>query len=329
MGLLNDKCSCLCDNNEKEKKLNCDIDKLNQEQKENLKLRLDSPTKIKNNKVKQSTNISMFPQNKTENDNEKINDKDKEKEDKSSKIKRILFSQNKGFKEELNVSLSSYERKYSMDEKNHKKFILTKERKDYFMTKNNQKQIEKIQRKIKRYLGRKLFIKYEKQKLQRLNEKIIESLISDFMIKMENSQTYKDYKEKAIVEEEEFKKDCDNILLTLKKNYYTILSPQGLNKKIKYDSDGWKRFYDYNSEESEIFKTRFNGCFKVSLIFNKQQSEYFIGEMNLDYEKHGYGILINNKAEKFEGYWNHNIFSGWGSYSNHTGNVYIGKSNSN
>lgn len=84
--------------------------------------------------------------------------------------------------------------------------------------------------------------------------------------------------------------------------------------------DGWQQYY----KEEDKFNVDYGVVFKCKLRKYSNNSCY-IGTVNLKGLKHGFGVYLNKNAEKFEGHWINDSFTGWGRYIDCDGNLYEGK----
>lgn len=74
-----------------------------------------------------------------------------------------------------------------------------------------------------------------------------------------------------------------------------------------FDPKGWKKFYE---EDSPLFNVNYGLVFPNSL--RRNLTNYYIGDMNMNDEKHGLGRLINKAGVIYHGHWLNDIFHGWG-----------------
>lgn len=87
-----------------------------------------------------------------------------------------------------------------------------------------------------------------------------------------------------------------------------------------YSKTGWKKFYPYDQDK---FNVDYGKTFVIKLLIINNQ-EIYTGEININNQKHGFGISINKSGYKFTGYWFKNSFEGWGEYIDSDGNIFQG-----
>jgi len=91
----------------------------------------------------------------------------------------------------------------------------------------------------------------------------------------------------------------------------------------KLNPDGYK---DYLIPPERLAKVNI----KKDLIFdffsfeNDSKSLFYSGFRNSKGEKHGYGIVLSSNGEKYEGYFENNLFQPFGRYINSKGDIYEG-----
>lgn len=95
-----------------------------------------------------------------------------------------------------------------------------------------------------------------------------------------------------------------------------------LKTKIHYDTVGWKRFYPLGDK---IFLLNYGKVFQTDLLIDKEKLYYYVGEVDIENKRHGYGVLTYLNGIQMEGFWIKNNFTGWNCYLDIDGNVYIGK----
>lgn len=94
-----------------------------------------------------------------------------------------------------------------------------------------------------------------------------------------------------------------------------------LKTKIHYDTVGWKRFYPLGDK---IFLVNYGKVFQTDLLIDKEKLYYYVGEVDIENKRHGYGVLTYLNGIQMEGFWIRNNFTGWNCYLDIDGNVYIG-----
>ena len=135
----------------------------------------------------------------------------------------------------------------------------------------------------------------------------------------------------------EYRKNYPNIKLTqieytnylikeLKEKYNTI-NLEKAEKLIEnqFDTNSWKKFYFNESEETitKLFYYDFGKTFYQRILIVENNS-FYQGDINIKYERNGYGILLKNKGIKYEGSFRRNFFTGWGRYIDEEGTFYEG-----
>lgn len=95
-----------------------------------------------------------------------------------------------------------------------------------------------------------------------------------------------------------------------------------LKRKISYDPNGWKRFYPIGES---TFVANYGKVFKTELLIDKENNNYYIGEVDIENKRHGYGTLSFLNGCQMEGFWFKNSFTGWNCLLDKEGNVFIGK----
>ena len=95
----------------------------------------------------------------------------------------------------------------------------------------------------------------------------------------------------------------------------------------KFNIDGWKTLYsdmDTNSI-SQYVNYDYGTVYQCKLlIISGIIPSFYIGKVNIDYARHGYGVLLQNDGCKYEGFWRKNYFTGWGRFIDSDGTLYEG-----
>jgi hypothetical protein len=115
--------------------------------------------------------------------------------------------------------------------------------------------------------------------------------------------------------------DYENDLIDQYQRSFKTLTLLKAEREVKssYDKFGWKKFY----EEDTLFNYNYNRVFSNRIrVFDK--NSFYMGDMNLKGEKHGYGIVLHKNGVKYEGFWKHNQFTGWGRMIDFEGTVFEG-----
>lgn len=98
-----------------------------------------------------------------------------------------------------------------------------------------------------------------------------------------------------------------------------------------YYKTGWTKFYKTDDPSvSKYFKRDYGKVFhrklfkKTIKVDNIQKEIIYTGQMNIYDQRHGHGELLVKNAEKYIGFWNEDVFEGWGRMINSEGDVYEG-----
>lgn len=98
-----------------------------------------------------------------------------------------------------------------------------------------------------------------------------------------------------------------------------ILIKSERESKFPYDKLGWKKFYN----DGSLFEYNYGKVFfKKILIYGEEA--FYSGEINIDNQKHGFGVLIRCDGLKSEGYWQNDCFTGWGRVIDYDGVIFQG-----
>lgn len=119
-------------------------------------------------------------------------------------------------------------------------------------------------------------------------------------------------------------------------------------RKISYEKNGWKKFYDINkisndNNSENIFNNKdfidtekivqklinfsdikFFGRIFETKMFCINNNEIYQGTINLNNKKHGFGTSILRNGYKYTGYWYEDNFEGWGEIIDKEGNIFQG-----
>ncbi len=93
-------------------------------------------------------------------------------------------------------------------------------------------------------------------------------------------------------------------------------------KNSAYDPMGWKNFY---KPDDKYFNYNFGKVYNCKLLVSKDKSSIYSGQVNIDYQKHGYGVLLSKDGIKYEGAWFNDKFNCWGKLIDQKGNNFQGK----
>ena len=90
----------------------------------------------------------------------------------------------------------------------------------------------------------------------------------------------------------------------------------------KLDKNGYKNYYKDQNQINNLFNYNYGKIFYTKLlIYHDTISAFYSGEVNLNNEKHGYGILLKSDGSKFEGSWIKDNFTGWGRFIDYDGTL--------
>ena len=90
----------------------------------------------------------------------------------------------------------------------------------------------------------------------------------------------------------------------------------------KLDKNGYKNYYKDQNQINNLFNYNYGKIFYTKLlIYHDTISAFYSGEVNINNEKHGYGILLKSDGSKFEGSWRNDNFTGWGRFIDYDGTL--------
>ena len=95
----------------------------------------------------------------------------------------------------------------------------------------------------------------------------------------------------------------------------------------KFDKNGWKSLYSNETIENtnKMFNLDFGKTFNTKILISIEPiPSFYTGSVNLNNDKHGYGILLMSDGSKYEGYFRKGVFSGWGRLIDSDGTLYEG-----
>ena len=96
----------------------------------------------------------------------------------------------------------------------------------------------------------------------------------------------------------------------------------------RFNKDGWQSLYDTPSSVNHLqFSINYNygRIFKTKLhLISDMIMAMYSGYVNIDNERHGYGVLLQNDGSKYEGHWCNNELSGWARMIDAEGTLYEG-----
>ena len=129
-------------------------------------------------------------------------------------------------------------------------------------------------------------------------------------------KNYKFIKQKQIQE--------TNQLLTQFIEQYTKFNLKRAESLIgtKFDRNGYKLYYNDENEINKLFNFSYGKIYNTKLlIISGIIPSFYTGEVNINNQRHGYGILLKNDGSKYEGHWKNNIFNGWGRFIDYDGTL--------
>ena len=129
-------------------------------------------------------------------------------------------------------------------------------------------------------------------------------------------KNYKFIKQKQIQE--------TNQLLTEFIEQYTKLNLKRAESLIgtKFDINGYKLYYNDENEINKLFNYNYGQIFNTKLlIISGIIPSFYTGQVNINNQRHGFGMLLKNDGSKYEGHWKNNIFNGWGRFIDYDGTL--------
>lgn len=115
--------------------------------------------------------------------------------------------------------------------------------------------------------------------------------------------------------------NTSNVIKICKDKFISLNLIKSENTFGSFDQEKWKKYY--NLQEFRDFFNQFGLLLKTKIVVYGNNS-YYIGTVNLEGWRCGYGELVNIKGTKFQGSWVNNIFSGWGRYIDEEGTLWEG-----
>ena len=114
-----------------------------------------------------------------------------------------------------------------------------------------------------------------------------------------------------------------NATKSIKKEAINYVNQSGFKELDDFNPDLWKKlcrkegsFFDY--DKGKVINT------KITSVNDSNETEVYIGEVNQNKEKNGFGKLIS-PTKKRVGTWRENKFTGWGREIREGGEMYEGK----
>jgi len=127
-----------------------------------------------------------------------------------------------------------------------------------------------------------------------------------------------------LISEEKFNEIYFKILKNANLN---PLSESNNNEYAELNNDDYKT-HNNSQSQNEDLKTRqliFNCSKKPSIEFlYDEEKKFYRGNFNKDFQKHGYGVLINKDYSLYEGNWENDKACGFGRFIDSSGNYYEG-----
>lgn len=118
-----------------------------------------------------------------------------------------------------------------------------------------------------------------------------------------------------------------NVKIKLSENYKRIMQYNYEKFNLGKIEENEGRFCEYNNPTSYIANHSFYELLGDRRFFNKMLCEndsFYVGEVNLKNEKHGYGRLINSDGILYQGNWVRDLFTGHGRMIDSKGILYEG-----
>jgi hypothetical protein len=118
------------------------------------------------------------------------------------------------------------------------------------------------------------------------------------------------------------------VKVKLEENYKIMLQYSYQKFKVSKIEENERRFHEYSDPTSYISNHSFYALMGERRFFNKMLNEFdsfYVGEVNLKNEKHGFGRFINLDGYLYHGYWVKNQFTGNGRMIDSKGILYEGK----
>ena len=76
--------------------------------------------------------------------------------------------------------------------------------------------------------------------------------------------------------------------------------------------------------KNDIFNYNYGRIFQSKLLISSEESSIYSGQVNINNQKHGFGVLLTKDGTKYEGAWISNKFTCWGKFIDLEGTIYIG-----
>jgi hypothetical protein len=115
--------------------------------------------------------------------------------------------------------------------------------------------------------------------------------------------------------------NTSNVIRKYKNEFTSINLIKAENTFGSFDQEKWKKYYIL--QEMRNFLNQFGFLLKTKILIYKNIS-YYIGTVNLEGQRCGYGELVTIQGKKFQGSWVNNKFNGWGRYIDEEGTLWEG-----
>ncbi len=123
-------------------------------------------------------------------------------------------------------------------------------------------------------------------------------------------------------EKKKLKEDVERLLEKYETNFRTgnIFKAESLYNS-PYDPSGWVSFYQ--GADTSKFKVDYGKVYDTKILI--YDNSYYTGQVNIKYQKNGYGKYITRDGSKYQGFWVKNDFTGWGRAIDTEGSLFQGK----
>lgn len=115
--------------------------------------------------------------------------------------------------------------------------------------------------------------------------------------------------------------DTKKILDYYKASYRTqSLYRVETEKYEPYNRNGWTKYYPTDTKK---FDLNYGKVFETEILVYEDEA-YYTGQVNINYQKHGFGKMTYKDGTQFEGFWQLDKFTGWGRYIDQEGTLFEG-----
>jgi hypothetical protein len=208
---------------------------------------------------------------------------------------------------------SPYNISSPMNQKNLKEFVNCKTQTQNDSSFQKKQQINPLYSSINSQFVNTASSKYtEKNNNDNYKITLIQSVFRGYNLR----KNYKYLKQKQIQETNQLLKDFIE--------QYTKFNLKRAESLIgtKFDKNGYKLYYNDENEINKLFNFDYGKIYNTKiLIISGIIPSFYTGEVNINNERHGYGILLKNDGTKYEGHWKNNIFNGWGRFIDYDGTL--------